>query len=256
MRGQPRELGLKLFNDLPTSSDNMQVLKYETLEKILVDKPVDRVGYIADLCQDKIVLDLGCYDETAVSKVGTEHWLHGRISDVAKIVVGVDAADSIPENGLRTNNSSMIFKGNVLKLPEGIVEMYDYDVIVAGELIEHLENPLSFLLMIKAKFPGKKLLLSTPNAVSFSNALMGIIGREAQHKDHLAGFSYKILNTLFMRAGYNAWIIRPYRFYATEMLLECKGTKKLFVLGVEKGIRFLEWLFPLLSFGYIALIDM
>jgi 2-polyprenyl-3-methyl-5-hydroxy-6-metoxy-1,4-benzoquinol methylase len=233
----------------------MLVLTYETLERIFVDKPVDRVGYIANLCQDKVVLDLGCYDETAVNKLGTEHWLHGRISNVARIVMGVDAADAIPENGLRIKNSSMIFKGNVLRLPESIVEKYDYDVIVAGELIEHLENPLGFLLMIKAKFPGKKFLLSTPNAISLSNALMGVIGREAQHKDHLAIFSYKILNTLCERAGYKAWVIRPYRFYATEMILECKGIKKLFVLVVEKCVRFLEWWFPLLSFGYIVVVE-
>ena len=233
----------------------MQKIKYETLERILVEKPVDRVEYIANLCQDKVVLDLGCYDETALNKLGTEHWMHGRISKHARSVVGVDASDSIPDKALRINKASTIYKGDVLQLPEEIIEMHDYDVIVAGELLEHLENPLSFLLMIKANFPGKKLVLSTPNAVSVSNSLLGVLRREAQHKDHLAIFSYKILNTLCVRAEYKAWKIKPYRFYATEMLLESSGFKKVIVLLVEKGLRLIEWLFPLLSFGYMVVID-
>ena len=57
-----------------------QHLTYETLEKLNICRPVDRIGFIANLCRDKRVLDVGCFDETALIKRDTEHWLHGRIS--------------------------------------------------------------------------------------------------------------------------------------------------------------------------------
>jgi len=42
------------------------VLKYETLEKLPVGRPVDRLSYIAECCRGKTVLDVGCFDETAL----------------------------------------------------------------------------------------------------------------------------------------------------------------------------------------------
>ncbi len=58
-------------------------LKYETLERIEVSRPVDRLAYIVELCRSKRVLDIGCLDETAIIKKDTEYWLHGRIAEVA-----------------------------------------------------------------------------------------------------------------------------------------------------------------------------
>lgn len=234
----------------------MQSINYDTLERIVVDKPVDRIGYIEELCKNKFVLDLGCYDETAIGKMGTEYWLHGRVARVARLVVGLDSSDIIPEDGIYTMYGSKIYKGNAFNIPRNLISDNKYDVIVAGELIEHLENPLMFLVTLKETFKGKRLLLTTPNAVCLANSLMGIIGREAQHKDHLANFSYKILNTLCIRAGFKSWSIRPYRFYATEMILGSKGSKKRILYIIESFIRFFEWLFPLLSFGYILVAEL
>ncbi|MDZ4313849.1 MAG: hypothetical protein U0989_03665 [Azonexus sp.] len=64
-----------------------------------------------------------------------------------------------------------------------------------------------------------------------------------------------ILNTLCMRAGFQAWEIIPYRFYATEMILRSRGARRLFVSQVQGAIRQVERLFPLLSFGYIVRIN-
>lgn len=43
-----------------------------------------------------------------------------------------------------------------------------FDTVVAGELIEHLEDPYAFLRGVRARIaPGGRLVLSTPNPVSF-----------------------------------------------------------------------------------------
>lgn len=231
-------------------------LKYETLEELHVSRPVDRLNFIVDNCVGKIVLDVGCFDETALVKRETLHWLHGRLAAKAKLVVGVDNSSKIPNEGLRTADNATIYRGDGVHVDESLTGQNDYDVIVAGEFIEHIENPLEFFRAIKARFPGRELIISTPNGVSFANTLMGLIGREVQHKDHLYNFTFKILNTLCLRSGFKNWEIVPYRFYATEMILNSTGAKRVFVRLVERLIRLVERLFPLLSFGYVLRITL
>lgn len=231
----------------------MTALAYETLETIPVRRPVDRVRFIADRCRGMNVLDIGCLDETAIDKQQTQDWLHRRIAEQALSVLGIDQSASLPPEGLVTAPNARIIKGDGLDPPDGGCAT---DIIVAGEFIEHIENPLAFLRQIKERFPERELLISTPNGASFANGLLGLIGREAQHPDHLLTSTYKTLNTLCRRAGAREWQIIPYRFYATEMLLESRGAKAVLVRVIEKVIRVLEWLFPLRSFGYLVQIKL
>ena len=227
-------------------------LEYSTLERLSVPRPVERLSFIADLCRSKDVIDIGCLDETALAKQDTTEWLHRRIATLARSVIGIDSSDRLPDAGLTTSDNSRIEKVNGVDPDVALFAEVEPDIIVAGEFIEHLENPLEFLRNMQARFPGKELVISTPNGVSFANALLAMIGGEAQHPDHLLTSTYKTLNTLCIRAGYSSWRIIPYRFYATEMMLQSSGLKRIAVGIVEKFIRAVEWLVPLRSFGYIV----
>ena len=223
-------------------------LKYESLERLSVPEPVDRVAFISEHCRNKCVLDIGCFDETALVKRDTNHYLHGRISAVASQVIGIDSSARIPHEGVRTGPNSMIRRGDGVK-PEA---PNDVDIIVAGEFIEHIESPLEFFRNLKQRYPGVELIISTPNGSSFANTLLGIFRREAQHPDHLQIFTYKILNTLCRRMDFPEWDIVPYHFQATEMILNSRGAKRAAAFAVEKIVNVVERLFPLLSGGYIV----
>ena len=106
-------------------------LKYETLERLTVPPPVERVSFIAGLCRGRRVLDIGCLDETALLKQDTSHWLHRRIGDVAKEVVGIDSSDSLSHDGLVTGPSSRILKGNGVDLDLDQFERETIEMIVA-----------------------------------------------------------------------------------------------------------------------------
>lgn len=227
-------------------------LKYETLERISLPSPIDRLSYIAELCRGKRVLDIGCYDETALAKRNTQHWLHGRIGVVAKQVIGVDSSPQVPLQGIRTGPNSTIHSGNGIDPHVTDLDDAAIDVIVAGEFIEHIEELSQFFANMKRRFPGRTLLVSTPNGLAFSNVLLGTIGREAQHPDHVHLFTFKILNTLCDRAGFADWKTIPYRFYATEMILGSRGMRKLSARCAEPLVRLVEKIFPLLSFGYVV----
>jgi SAM-dependent methyltransferase len=243
----PEGTKMRTAGDCMTSS-----LEYETLERLKVSKPVDRIDFIANLCRDRRVLDIGCLDETALMKRDTKHWLHGRIAMIAKTVTGIDSSVQIPVEGISTGANSHIFKGDGSNPSREQVNSNDIDIVVAGEFIEHIENPMNFLRAMRQKFPGRDFVMSTPNGVSFANALLGSINREAQHHDHLLTSTYKTLNTLCIRANFASWQIIPYRFFATEMMLQCKGPKRWLISLVEKYVRLIEILFPLRSYGYIV----
>lgn len=229
-------------------------LTYQTLERVRIGRPVDRLDAIAAACAGQRVLDIGCLDETALVKRDTVHWLHGRIGQVARRVIGIDNSDVLPAEGLATGAASRIYKGNGIdpQVPAG--EDPEIDVIVAGEFIEHLPSPLAFLHNVRQRHPGRRLILSTPNGASFANALLGTFGREAQHHDHLMTSTYKTLNTLCQRAGFAGWTIVPYRFYATEMALQSSPAMRALIRVVEGAVRLVERLCPLRSFGYLVFV--
>lgn len=152
-------------------------LKYKTLENLPVQRPVDRMDFIAGSCADKAVLVIGCFDETALVERETHHWLHGRMAASAKLVVGVDNSNKIPAEGLHTSANATIYRGDGLHVDEALAGRNHYDV-VAGEFIEHIENPLQFFRTMTIKFAGLELIISTPNGVSSANTLLGSTGPE------------------------------------------------------------------------------
>jgi len=232
-------------------------LQYTPLEKLTIARPVDRIQYLQRLCRGKTVLDLGAMDETAfATKRGKHTWLHEELASVAKSVVGVDSSSAVPELGLRTSERSTIYRGNVLDLQDFLRKnAVEPDVIVAGELIEHVPSPLEFLRSIanNPALRGKILVLTTPNATSLHNVLIGMTKRESTHPDHLQILSYKTLNTLFMRSGCGEWEICPYYARFAEMKERTGGAAgKLFVSVCESAINAAETFWPLLSFGLIG----
>jgi SAM-dependent methyltransferase len=226
-------------------------LSYTPLERLDVDSPVDRIGWIAEKCRGKVVLDVGCLDETALGKCGTGHWLHERISQLAHRVIGVDNSSRLPEGGWITGPSSRILKGDLFELGSQAGDYSEVQVVVAGELIEHLPDALGFLMRLRALLPGRELIATTPNATSLANVLLAFVNRESMHRDHLQVYSFKTLATLCSRAGLSSWTIRPYHVYFTEMALRAHGVRRTLVRASEKAIHGAERLFPLLSGGLI-----
>jgi 2-polyprenyl-3-methyl-5-hydroxy-6-metoxy-1,4-benzoquinol methylase len=244
----------RMITENPSSSG--QQLRYTPLEAISVHRPVDRIKYIVNACAGRRVLDLGAMDETAwKSKRGRGTWLHEEIARVARQVEGVDNSPLVPPGGLPTAENALIRQGDIGDLG-GVITALDEvpDTVVAGELIEHVESPLQFLRRFGEipQLAGSELILSTPNATALHNFLIGLVRRESTHQDHLCILSYKTLTTLCRRAGFSNWQIIPYYSRFTEMQERHSGLSRIAVLAAERVINCLEWLFPLVSFGYVV----
>lgn len=236
-----------------SSDDSGLELVYEPLERLVVPAPVQRIDFILERCARRRVLDLGCYDETALSKRGTGHWLHERIAAVATTVLGVDSSPQIPAQGLATGPRARIIRADVQDFAaiRAALAPDDVDVIIAGELIEHLANSLGFFRALKQHFPDKELVASTPNATSLTNGLLALARRENCHVDHLQVYSYKTLATLCRHAAITRFRIIPYHQYYTEMVLRHSGARRVGVQLAERAVNLAESAFPLLSGGLI-----
>lgn len=230
-------------------------LQYTPTEKIKVEVPKNRIEYIVNACKSLSVLDLGCYDETALIKNDTDTYLFAAIDKVSKMHIGIDNSQLIPEEGIVFSEASKILKGDITNLINFIPQNQGIDIIIAGELIEHLPNTLGFFISLKKDFPGIRLICSTPNTTSLSNILLAFFKRESCHKDHFQVYSIKTLNTLCLQANFKNWKIIPYHVKYTEMILRSKGLKKIFVRVCERTINLLERLFPMTSGGYLVDIE-
>src|SRR5690349_9998314 len=104
-----------------------------------------------------------------MQKVGTKDWLHARLAAVASEIVGVDNSEVIPESGLPTA-VGWIRRGSIHTLDREL--MPDVQVIVLGELIEHLPDALSALTHVRETFPGADVVVTTPNATGLTNVLL------------------------------------------------------------------------------------
>lgn len=233
----------------------MPDLRYEPLERLRVARPVDRVSYVSRQCAGKRVLDLGCLDETAPEKRDGKDWLHGRIAEVALEVVGIDSSSTLDADARAPGARARIVPGNVLDLPATGLDLARFDVVVAGELVEHLPDVQAFLAEMKRLFPGKTLLFTTPNATSLANVVLAVGGRESAHRDHVAIYSYKTLTTLCRRAGFARFRLVPYHTYFIEMAMRNPGMGARVVRAFERVARAAETVFPLLSFGWIVHVE-
>lgn len=137
----------------------MPMEKSELLSIIKAAKPVDKESFIMERCAGKNVLDLGCVRHSADFALNDPAWLHKKIKSVAGRVIGVDY---LSDEVKKLNSSGYeIITANVTK-PLPVKE--EFDVIVAGDLIEHLTNFEGFFencrTLLKA---GGLLIITTPN---------------------------------------------------------------------------------------------
>lgn len=197
--------------------------------------------FILNKCTNKSVLDLGCVEHDLYRdhlKLGS--WIHENIKRVAKGLVGVDMLkDEISE--LNNMGYNILF-GNVEDL-ESIKEIEDkhFDVIVAGDLIEHLFNAGLFLKSCRSKLnTDGELIITTPNCFSIKYVVPAILNNnEVVREDHTCWYSTKTLKQLLQMNGFS---IKEFH-YRSDIKVN----------GIRPFLRKkLRTIFPFLSEGLIC----
>jgi 2-polyprenyl-3-methyl-5-hydroxy-6-metoxy-1,4-benzoquinol methylase len=174
--------------------------RFALSERLKKSKPVDKASYIQDLCRDKVVLDMGCIRHNAEFALKDPNWLHQKIRSVAKKVVGVDYLPEEIEK-LKKYNYEIVF-GDVTK-PIDIQEQFD--VIVAGDLIEHLTNFEGFFdNCTKLLKPDGLLVITTPNPFFVDEFhFVAFKGHFLINPEHTCWIDPQALLQLSQRFGYS-----------------------------------------------------
>jgi 2-polyprenyl-3-methyl-5-hydroxy-6-metoxy-1,4-benzoquinol methylase len=201
-----------------------------------------RIPEILRICENRKVLHLGCADMPYTLQ-REEKLLHKQLMKVTgpHKLWGLD----LSEEGvriLRTMGIDHVVQGDVEKIPKEL-QQEKFDIILAGEIIEHVANPglfLSSLISIMNK--TTELVLTTPNAFSFKGFLHSMLQEEKVHQDHNYYFSYYVLKQLLEKFDLRCKEI----YYYQE--IENTGLLKVF----DKVISFVTWISPTWADGLIV----
>jgi len=167
---------------------------------------IQRLDIIRQECSGKRVLHLGCTNFPYTQEsIKNKMLLHTELEAIAADVWGIDG-DRMGIDILLAHGSKQILLGDLENLDQ--VELNQtFDVIVAGEMIEHLNNPGLFLDGVKRfMHGGSRLLITTINAYGGMRFLWyGLRGKRGRfefvHPDHVAYYSYSTLKLLLERHG-------------------------------------------------------
>jgi 2-polyprenyl-3-methyl-5-hydroxy-6-metoxy-1,4-benzoquinol methylase len=155
-----------------------------------------KVSFVIRHAEGRKVLDLGCVDHDPAA-YESKFWVHKALVEKAQSVVGMDLSEE-GTKFLRSKGYNVIF---------GDAQNFDlndkFDIIVAGDLIEHLENFNGFIDSCKKSLaPGGSILISTPNPWYWRNVVKSIISVEVEnHPEHTCWLCPRTLRQLVARHG-------------------------------------------------------
>lgn len=176
----------------------MAGLKYShKLPKLKVIK--SREQFLQEYVKGKTVLHGGCADAGMLEESkAAQHFLHDILGKTAGKLVGVDVDKEGIEKMQRLGYKDVYFAD---------LETWDYpgkfDVIVLGEIIEHIDNCGDFLNSVR-KFcgPDTHVIFTTPNNYYFLFWLYTLAGWESINPDHNYLFSFNSIRILLGKFGF------------------------------------------------------
>lgn len=152
------------------------------------------ISLFCKYAKGKTVLDVGCINHD-LNDYKSKYWVHKALCAVASDCVGMD----IYEEGINylKEKGYTVFVGNAEKFNLD----RKFDVIVAGELIEHLGNVSNFLECAKAHLnPSGVLLLSTPNPWHWRFIVKGLFSCDVKpNPEHTCWFCLPTITQLLSR---------------------------------------------------------
>lgn len=189
------EYNAKMMHDIPKTT----VVKRE--ESVLAH------------CKGKKVLEFGATGP-----------LHEAVVKVAAGVTGIDRETTADTKGFDLDNvayAQLPVYGGVSDATTGMAVVQP-DIILCGEVLEHLANPGFFLQRLKAQFPGIPVIITVPNAFTDIGRKLLQRGIENVNVDHVSWYSYRTLKTLVERYGFEIEAFHWYNgepYYSEGMLL-------------------------------------
>jgi 2-polyprenyl-3-methyl-5-hydroxy-6-metoxy-1,4-benzoquinol methylase len=150
---------------------------------------LDRFERVRRHVDGRAVLDIG-----AGSGIRRDDWMHGLIAEVASETVGIELDEPLAATA-RARGFTVI-SGDAHTIDVGRT----FDVVFAGEVIEHLSCAGAFLdNMRRHLVRDGRLVLTTPNAFAISNFVYRIGGMPRVNRQHVCWYDEITLGQLLAR---------------------------------------------------------
>jgi 2-polyprenyl-3-methyl-5-hydroxy-6-metoxy-1,4-benzoquinol methylase len=200
---------------------------------------VDRFAYLRDLARGRRVIHVGFVDAGCqMLNEQSGAWLHEHLAGVASELVGLDLDEAgVADARARGHEAYAVDCRDVDAVRAlGITPA---DVVVAGEVIEHLDDPGGFLDGLHALVaPGGLLVVTTPNAAGLVNAAALLGNYEVNHPDHVALYTCTTLDTMLRRHRWepveHAVYLQQVKSSGTDTRSRILTTGARAVLGLER----------------------
>jgi polysaccharide deacetylase family protein (PEP-CTERM system associated) len=221
----------------------------EMVHRLPQARCVDRIAHLTAAAEGRSVIHVGFVDRgyrDMQEQAGT--WLHAHLAGSARSLVGLDLdVDGVEAARAAGYDAHAIDCRDTAAVRAAGLQ--PAEVVIAGEVIEHLDEPGPFLDALHGLVaPGGRLILTTPNASGLLNTVAALVGREVNHPDHVVLFSWRTLQTLLRRHG---WEVEDSATYVPVMKAGARAGGGALALGA-RAVLGAERLAGRLGAGFVA----
>lgn len=178
------------------------------------------LSFLRKLRKDLVILDAGCGDGLQLDKYIKSY-----------LAFGVDISLTRLKRAKEQVKKSVVFSGDLFNLP---IKNSRFDVVILGEVIEHIEEPVVVLKEIHRILKSSGyILLDTPSQSNIVDMILRLLGIEPKwgfkvDKTHLWFFKMNQVKELLQRAGYMQVTIRggPFIRYDLPIMHHCTWVKR------------------------------
>jgi len=174
-----------------------------------------KIAFFSELARGKDVLDMGVLQHE-MEKVDNPNWLHRAVVDASKSCVGLDI-DQPGVKALRDKGFEVVCAD---------AQNFDlgrsFDVVAAGDLIEHLDNVGGFLDCVRKHVrPGGVFALSTPNPFWWKTFVHVLLtGRAVVHEQHTEWLCPQTAEQILNRHGFRVSQIEFGSVYSMNTIIQ------------------------------------
>lgn len=212
---------------------------------------VDRIDFLVGEARTKRVIHVGFVDTGCRTLHQRKNaWLHAHLDEVASSLVGID----VDEIGVKDAEAAG-YEAYTADCRDSeqltALGIEPAQLVIAGEVIEHIDDPGAFLDGLQALVaPGGRLIVTTPNAYGLFNVVASLAHREINHPDHVLMFTWQTLTNLASRYGWAPVETHVYVPVVKGAPGQGIGAKAVGLIG--RGTVGLERLLAKLGRGYAA----
>ncbi|WP_071191167.1 class I SAM-dependent methyltransferase [Trichormus sp. NMC-1] len=161
------------------NSAEAHLLRTQTLKNAWHEPIEDRIAYLVAAASGKDILDIGVVNHTLESE-SEPNWLHKNLSHASASCLGIDI---LAEEVKKLKAAG--YNVEICDITKNSLEQ-KFNLIVAGEVIEHLEDIGAIFRFAKQHLtPEGYLILTTPNPFYFQRIYSFWKNQQNENVDHV-----------------------------------------------------------------------